>query len=364
MSRTEATVPMNRVVLGSTGIVSPQDAFGALPIQRISFDEAERLLRRAVDGGMSFFDTARAYSDSEEKMGRALHGLRDRVAIATKTMAKTPEDFWDGLHTSLRNLRTDHVDLYQFHCIDRVWELGDGTGMYECMVEAKRQGKINHIGVTAHKVGTAFEAVETGLYETMQFPFNYLSSPRETELVSACERKNMGFIAMKGLAGGLLMNADALMAHMACFPNALPIWGIQRLEELETWLSYIEEGQPRMSPELAAAIEADRAELAGSFCRGCGYCAPCPQGIVVNQCARMSLMVCRAPSDVWLSEAWQTEMDKIDSCTECRSCVERCPYGLDVPAVLKENLEDYRRLLARRVEAGSAESAVDGRGPA
>ena len=249
MNRTEATVPMNRVVLGSTGIVSPQDAFGALPIQRISFDEAERLLRRAVDGGMSFFDTARAYSDSEEKMGRALHGLRDRVAIATKTMAKTPEDFWDDLHTSLRNLRTDHVDLYQFHCIDRVWELGDGTGMYECMVEAKRQGKINDIGVTAHKVGTAFEAVETGLYETMQFPFNYLSSPRETELVSACERKNMGFIAMKGLAGGLLMNADALMAHMACFPNALPIWGIQRLEELETWLSYIEEGQPRMSPE-------------------------------------------------------------------------------------------------------------------
>lgn len=364
MNQAEGTAPMNRVVLGSTGIVSPQDAFGALPIQRVSFDEAERLLRRAVDGGMTFFDTARAYSDSEEKMGRALHDLRDGIAIATKTMAKTPEAFWDDLHTSLRSLRTDHVDLYQFHCIDRVWAPGDGSGMYECMVEAKRQGKIGHVGVTAHKVETAFEAVESGLYETMQFPFNYLSSPRETELVAACERANRGFIAMKGLAGGLLTNADALMAHMARFANVLPIWGVQRPEELEAWLSYIEAGQPLMSAELAAAIEADRSELAGSFCRGCGYCAPCPQGIVVSQCARMSLMVRRAPSDAWLGEAWQAEMAKIDACTECRTCVDRCPYGLDVPTVLKENLDDYRRLLARRAEAGSSECAADGRGPA
>ena len=200
---------MRTVTLGSTGIVTPQNAFGALPIQRVSEQDAVALLRRAFEGGMTFFDTARAYSNSEERVGLAFEGMRDKVAIATKTQARTPEAFWEDLETSLRLLRTDHVDLYQFHCVDQCYKPGDGTGMYECMLKAKEQGKIAHIGVTAHKLAVAFECVESGLYETLQYPLSYLASDRELELVALCEQRNVGFIAMKGLAGGLLANARA-----------------------------------------------------------------------------------------------------------------------------------------------------------
>ena len=161
---------MKTITLGSTGITTVQNAFGALPIQRISTQEAVHLLRKAYDGGMTFFDTARAYSDSEEKMGAAFDGMREKIFIASKTMAQTPEDFWAQLHTSLRNLRTDYIDIYQFHCANRCFTPGDGTGMYECMLEARQQGKIRHIAITAHKYGIAQEAIASGLYETLQFP--------------------------------------------------------------------------------------------------------------------------------------------------------------------------------------------------
>ena len=193
---------MQEITLGKTGITVVQNAFGALPIQRVSMEEAVKLLRRAYDGGMRYFDTARAYSDSEEKLGEAFDGMRDKVFIATKTAAKTPEGFWRDLETSLKNLRTDYIDVYQFHCVQQCYRPGDGTGMYECMLEAKKQGKIRHIGVTAHKIGIAKECAESGLYETMQFPFSYLSGKQELELVEICQKQNMGFICMKALAGG------------------------------------------------------------------------------------------------------------------------------------------------------------------
>ena len=153
---------MRMLELGKTGIVTPQNAFGALPIQRVDMETAVMLLRNAYDGGMTFFDTARAYSDSEEKLGEAFDGMRDRVFLASKTMAKTPEKFWEDLHTSLKNLRTDYLDIYQFHCVNQCYQPGDGTGMYEAMAEAKKQGKIRHIGITAHKIGIAEEIVKSG----------------------------------------------------------------------------------------------------------------------------------------------------------------------------------------------------------
>ena len=340
---------MNQITLGTTGITVCQNAFGALPIQRVGMDEATAILRRAYEGGIRFFDTARAYSDSEEKVGAAFDGMRDKIYIASKTAAKTPEDFWQHLETSLKNLRTDYIDLYQFHCVDQCYRPGDGTGMYECMLQAKEQGKIRHIGVTAHKLAIAMECVESGLYETLQFPFSYLSSEKDIELVNACKKANMGFIAMKGLAGGLIHNSRAAMAFMTQFDNVLPIWGIQKMEELEEWLVFMEE-TPVYDEELRAYVEQEKKELSGDFCRGCGYCMPCPAGIMINNCARMSLMLRRAPSKAWLTEEMQAEMAKIKNCLNCRQCVSKCPYELNTPELLRKNLEDYRKVLAGEVK--------------
>ena len=334
---------MKQITLGRTGIKVPQNAFGALPIQRVSRQTAVELLRMAYDGGMRFFDTARAYTDSEEKVGAAFDGMREKVYLATKTQAKTPADFWRDLEASLRALRTDSIDLYQFHCVKQCYRPGDGTGMYEAMLEAKAQGKLRHIGITAHQIGVAEEIVASGLYETLQFPFSYLASDRDLALVRACEQAGMGFIAMKGLSGGLLTNAEACMAFMQQF-NVLPIWGIQRESELRQWLSFFTR-EPVLTPALQAVIEADRASLSGDFCRGCGYCAPCTVGIVINQCARMSQMVRRAPSEAWLNAHWQAEMAKIDDCVDCGLCMTRCPYGLEIPTLLRKNLADYRGIL-------------------
>ena len=195
---------MEMVTLGKTGITVNKNGFGALPIQRVSIDDAVALARRAYEAGMTFFDTARFYTDSEEKLGEAFDGMREKVCIATKTAAQNAEDFWKDLHTSLTNLRTDYVDLYQFHNPAFCPKPGDGTGLYEAMLEAKKQGKIRHIGITAHKIGVARESIGCGYYETLQFPFSYISTPQEIELVKECKEHNMGFIAMKGLAGGLI----------------------------------------------------------------------------------------------------------------------------------------------------------------
>ena len=340
---------MQEITLGKTGITVVQNAFGALPIQRVSKEMAVKLLRKAYDGGMRYFDTARAYSDSEEKLGEAFDGMREKVFIATKTAAKTPEGFWRDLETSLKNLRTDYIDVYQFHCVQQCYKPGDGTGMYECMVEAKKQGKIRHIGVTAHKIGIAKECAESGLYETMQFPFSYLSGKQELELVEICKKQDMGFICMKALAGGLINNSRAAMAYMTQFDNVLPIWGIQKEEELDEWLSFMD-NTPVMDEELSTFIDKEQKELSGDFCRGCGYCMPCPQGITINQCARMSLMLRRAPSENWLSEYWQKEMAKIETCLHCNACASKCPYELNTPELLQKNLEDYKKVLAGEVK--------------
>ena len=338
---------MKTIKLGNTGIESPQNAFGALPIQRVETEEAVRLLRTAYEGGMVFFDTARAYSDSEIKLGLAFEGMRDKIYIASKTMADTPEKFREDLDTTLRNLKTDHLDIFQFHCVKQCYRPGDGTGMYEAMENAQKEGKVLHIGITAHKIGIAEEIVKSGLYETLQFPFSYLASDRDIALVRSCEEAGMGFIAMKGLSGGLLTNAEACMAFMTQF-EVLPIWGIQRMSELEQWLSFFQKDLT-YSDEIREFIENDRKQLMGEFCRGCGYCAPCTVGIVINQCARMSQMIRRAPSKAWLTDHWQEEMAKIPNCIDCGACMKRCPYELNIPELLRKNYEDYNNILAGKV---------------
>ena len=274
--------------------------------------------------------------------------MRDKIYIASKTQAKTPEQFWKDLDTTLTNLRTDYLDIYQLHCASRCYAPDDGTGMYEALVEAKKQGKIRHIGITAHLIGVAEEIVKSGLYETLQFPFSYLASDRDIALVKACAEADMGFIAMKGLAGGLLTNSRACMAFMSQY-DVLPIWGIQRETELAQWLSFFTE-PAEMTPEIRAFIEEDRKALIGDFCRGCGYCMPCTVGIQINQCARMSQLIRRSPSENFKGEFWQGEMAKIENCIDCGLCKTKCPYGLDTPNLLRKNLMDYKDIIAGKVE--------------
>ena len=335
---------MEKVRLGRTNIVVNRNGFGALPVQRVNKEEAKVILKKAYANGINFFDSARAYSDSEEKIGLSLSDVRKDIYIATKTMATTVEDFWRDLNTSLELLKTDYIDIYQFHNPSFCPKPNDGTGLYEAMLEAKEQGKIKHIGITNHRLHVAKEAVESGLYDTLQFPFSYLASDKEEELVRLCKEKDVGFICMKALSGGLITRSDVAYAYLAQFDNTLPIWGIEKEKELDEFISY-NDNPPVLNDEIKAIIEHDRQELAGEFCRGCGYCMPCPMGIEINQCARMSLMLRRSPSANWHSPHWQEEMKKIETCINCGKCKAHCPYDLNTPELLKKNYEDYKTFL-------------------
>lgn len=332
------------VTLGSTGITVPKNGFGALPIQRISRNQAADLLKKAYRNGIRFFDTARFYTDSEEKIGYALSDVREQIFIASKTMTTEVSAFWNQLHTSLEMLNTGYLDLYQFHNPAFCPKPGDGTGLYEAMLEAKEKGLIRHIGITNHRLPVAVEAVESGLYETLQFPFSYLASEKELALVELCREKNMGFIAMKALSGGLLTNSAAAYAYLAQFDHVLPIWGIQRESELDEFLSYTAK-PPVMDAKITAVIDHDRKELASDFCRGCGYCLPCPAGIDIPTAARMSLMIRRAPVSVYLNDEWKAKMRKVDECIHCGHCSDHCPYGLNTPELLARNWADYKNFL-------------------
>lgn len=336
---------MTQVTLGKTGITVEKNSFGALPIQRISKEEAVKLLRKAYDNGVTYFDTARWYTDSEEKLGAAFEGMRDKIYIATKTGAVDAEGFWKDIHTSLNNLKTDYIDIYQFHNPAVCPKPGDGSGLYEAMLEAKERGMVRHIGITNHRLNVAHEAIDSGLYETLQFPFCYLATEKDIELVEKCRQADMGFIAMKALSGGLITNSAAAYAYLAQYDNVLPIWGVQRESELDEFLSYID-NPPAMTEELAKVIEKDREELLGEFCRGCGYCMPCPVGIEINNAARMSLLIRRSPSEAQLTPQAQEKMKLIEKCLHCNQCKSKCPYGLDTPELLAKNYQDYCEILA------------------
>jgi aryl-alcohol dehydrogenase-like predicted oxidoreductase len=332
------------LILGKTGLEIDKDGLGALPLQRANLPDSIRLIQAAVDGGINYIDTARAYSDSEQKLGLALDGRRDTVYIASKTMAQTAEDLNQDLETSLRMLKTDHIDVYQLHnpgfFPDETHEL------YVALQKAKKDGKIRFIGLTNHRVPIAVQAAKSGLYDVIQYPFSYLSTSDEIELTKTCQSENVGYVAMKALGGGLITDVALERRYLNSFSNVVPIWGLQHMWELEALLeARRKDGSKIASSQDFDKIEADRLGLGDSFCRGCGYCMPCPEGIQIFNCARTSLMIRRAPGDSWFSESWQAEMSKIENCQNCNTCASRCPYGLNTPELLRKNLEDYREVL-------------------
>ncbi|HOG01371.1 MAG: General stress protein 69 [Firmicutes bacterium ADurb.Bin248] len=341
---------MRKIRLGRTELTVTEVSFGALPVQRVPRGEAVRLIRRAYEGGVNYFDTANAYTDSEQKLGLALSGVRREVILSTKSMAKDKKTVLSHIEQSLRALGTDYIDLFQLHNPESLPDPDDPDSALAAALEAKRRGYVRHIGVTNHRLAVAREAIASGLYDTLQFPFSYLASKEETELVALCRDADMGFIAMKALAGGLLTNAEACAAFMRAHSTVAPIWGIQRESELDEFLALAARDDLALTPELAALIERDRRELSGNFCRGCGYCLPCPAGIDIPTAARMNCMLRRAPTGKLLSKEYRVLMHRIDACTGCRACASRCPYGLDTPNLLKEMLSDYDAVYLARGE--------------
>ena len=331
---------MKTVILGKTGLKVTKPAMGCLPVQRCSVEDGVRLLRKAYEGGIRYFDTANAYTDSEMKIGLALSDVRDDIVISTKSQDRTKDGVLKHIENSLNMLKTDHIDLFQFHNVPDMPDPDDPQGAYAGALIAKERGWIDHIGFTSHRVDVAEKCIDSGLFETCQFPFSYISAERDLALAARCKEANMGYIAMKGLAGGMLTNARACHAFMNEYDNVVPIWGIQKEEELEEWLRVAEE-DPRMDEELAAFIKKERQELAGSFCRSCGYCMPCTVGIEIRNCARMNMLLRRSPWQQYMTDEWYARMQKINDCVGCGLCASRCPYGLNTPELLKYMLKDY-----------------------
>ncbi len=335
---------MEKMRLGKTNLVISRMGFGGIPIQRLSDEDSTALLCAAYKGGVNFFDTARMYTTSERKMSLALGGVRDKIFIASKTTAETGEGLEKDLATSLSELKSEYIDLYQFHNAARIPRPGDASGLYEAALKAKAEGKIRHIGITSHRLPLAKEAAESGLFETVQYPFSCLASDEEIALVELCKERDVGFIAMKGLAGGLITNAKPTFAFLRQFENVVPIWGLEHMWELEEFLGY-EAAPPAMDAEMRAAIEKDRQELSGNYCRGCGYCLPCPAGIPIPNAARMRLFLARMNWRNLIDEENKASMRKINGCTRCGHCAAHCPYKLAPTELLSESLAYYESFL-------------------
>lgn len=315
-------------------------AFGALPIQRVSFDEAKLILQKAYDNGINFFDTANAYSDSEEKIGYSLSDVRHNIIIATKSGASDKKTLLEHIQLSLKRMKTDYIDLLQLHNPATLPNPDDPDSLYGGLIEAQKKGWIRFIGITNHRLGVAKQAVLSDKYDTLQFPFSSLASEKEISLSKLANEYDMGFIAMKGLSGGLITNAATTFSFIKQYNYVVPIWGIQREKELDEFIE-LEKNPPTYDEKMKALIQKDRDELIGNFCRGCGYCQPCPKNIEIPTVARMSLLLRRSPYKQWLTDDNREMMLKINECIECNSCSKKCPYGLETPKLIKENLKDY-----------------------
>ncbi len=337
---------MHMIRLGKTELQVNKIGFGGLPLQRVPHDEAVRIVRHAVENGINLIDTARSSTDSEEKIGAArAPDLRGKVILATKAYPSSGAKVTELLETSLKNLRTDYIDIMQLHFCKRVYGPGEEDGSYDALVKAREQGKVRFIGMSSHSADVALEAATSGFYDTVQFPLSYLSTERELEVFSACRKADVGFLAMKGLAGGLIRNIPAAFAFMNLYENALPLWGIQKMEELEEFIELGREN-PQWDEAMAQSAEKDRQELGGSFCRGCGYCMPaCPVGIEISFVARTSLFLGRSSLVTMTNETSRAKLAKAGECIECGECAKLCPYNLNTPELVRKNFEDYNHYL-------------------
>ncbi len=338
---------MRYLELGKTGLMISEVGFGCIPIIRLNQDEAISVLRHAYEKGIILYDTANVYRDSEEKIGRAFRAMRDKVVIATKTLRRDAASATEQLENSLRMLKTDYIDLYQLHQIAREEEFQTVTapgGALEAILKAREAGKVRYIGVTSHNLKMAIKLVKTGLFSTIQFPFNFIEADAEDELFPAARGLGMGILAMKPFAGGVIDNADIAFKFLRQHPHAIPIPGYDSEEKVDE-IVVIYEQENIVGDRDKALMDEYRAKLGKAFCRRCEYCMPCPNDVKITMAMGYPIFVSRMGPKVAVDFA-RIPMESIANCTECGECVKRCPYELPIPETLKRNYASYMRHLA------------------
>ena len=339
---------MKSVRLGKTGVQVSCIGFGGIPIQRLSEAEAVRVVRHALDLGVTWIDTANGYTTSEERIGKAIAGRRDQVVIATKTGAGDRETARQHLELSLKRLQTDYIDLWQFHGVSSQAKydavLGPGGAM-EAAREAVLEGKVRHIGITSHSMEMALKAVPSGHFETVQFPFNFVTNEATETLLPLAQEHDVGFIAMKPFAGGLLDQANLSIKYLLQFEGVVPDPGIEKVEEIEEIVSIVE-GPWAMTAAERAALEAIRAEVGTRFCRRCQYCMPCPEGVEIATIMNVHSFYRRFPRERFAGGGLAAAMATAANCVQCGECEAKCPYELPIIEMLAEYAAFYERVTA------------------
>ena len=333
---------MRYVTLGKTGLKVSEVGFGGIPIIRLSMEEAIRVLMKAYDSGITFFDTANVYLDSEEKMGKAFKGLRDRLVIATKSIKRNAAGVEADIDLSLRQLQTDYIDLYQIHQLslegDYEAVMGPG-GVLETLVKAQQAGKIRHIGVTSHSISMAVRLVKTGRFSTVQFPFNFIESDPVKELHPAAREQGMAILAMKPFAGGAVGDASVCFKFLRQYPDVIPLPGFDAVEQIDEVLGFYDSKNVVSGDDLAL-MDQYRNELGSQFCRRCEYCQPCEQGVMITAAMGYPVVVRRMSLSKGVG-FMKKAMESVRNCIDCGECVGRCPYSLPIPETLQKHLAMY-----------------------
>jgi hypothetical protein len=335
---------MEYIPLGKTGLRVSEIGFGGIPIIRLGTDEAVAVLRRAFDHGVTFYDTANAYHDSQNKMGKAFQGMRERVVIATKTVLRDAKGAAQQIEDSLRALGTDYIDLFQLHQVAQEKDFNAITaigGAMEAVVKAKQAGKIRHIGVTSHNVKMAVSLVRSGLFSTIQFPFNLIETEALEKLHPAARELGLGILVMKPFGGGVIDDGMLAFKFLRQFADVIPLPGFDSVSATDDVVRFLSIPKPyRLSGDDTSRIEVYRQRLGKNFCRRCEYCLPCPNGVIITMAMGYPILVNRMDSKIAMNFA-QKAMESVPNCEACGTCVERCPYSLPIPEVIKRNYELY-----------------------
>lgn len=330
--------------LGNTGLKVSRLGFGGIPIQRITQEEATALIHKLPEYGINYIDTARGYTVSEEYLGIAMEGIRDKFVLATKSMARTREAMEKDIETSLKNLRTDHIDLYQVHNAPPAQMsivTGEG-GALEALLEAKAAGKIGHIGITAHEIGTFEMGLEMDWVETIMFPYNFVEL-QAADLIRKCAEKGKGFICMKPLAGGAIENAPLAMRFIASNKDiTVNIPGMANEDELKQNVAAACDPAPLSEDDLKE-VQNIRDTLGNQFCRRCNYCQPCTMGINISFCFTINGYLTRYGLKDWAIGRYKGMAVEPNACIECGMCESRCPYHLPIIEMLKDVYSNFQK---------------------